>query len=118
MAPTFSRTPVIPEAPAPQIDTPLPGSLLPSEVWANLRVALRLSERELKIVQCVMALQEQDAIAASVGISEELVYRGLQRIYIKLKIGSRIELRMRVRSAIAAALRNPPDLALSANNQT
>jgi hypothetical protein len=101
MYPAGNRTP----APEPQ----LPELLPTSAVWSIVRESLRLSERELKIAQGVFAKQEQDIIAASNGFTPEFVYRSLQRIYIKLRIGSRRELNSRITEILAAHLKYPQD---------
>jgi DNA-binding CsgD family transcriptional regulator len=77
-------------------------SVLSYEAWLYLRNALRLSTRELRIVQCVFDDQAQDQIVSALFISPEVVYRTLQRIYIKLHIGSRQELVVRVMSEYLA----------------
>lgn len=103
MAPTLSSTLHNPLVPAPQPASPdLGSSPLPPEVWLQLRGVFRLSDRELQIVQRIFEEQEQDSIAQALGILPELVYRMTQRIYLKLHIGSRLELRSKVRSAYLA----------------
>jgi DNA-binding CsgD family transcriptional regulator len=72
--------------------------LLPTDVWRRLPGLHRLSDRELQIVQGIFVGQDQQHIALALGIGEDLVYRTIQRIYIKLRIGSRLELISRVRS--------------------
>jgi len=66
------------------------------QAWPLLARALRLSARELQIVQAVFDDRDAAVIAASLGITSEAVFRHLQRIYIKLRIGSRAELIARV----------------------
>ena len=95
--------------PRPEEEFNFPEILPTSAVWSIVRESLRLSERELKIAQGVFANQEQDAIAAANGFTQEFVYRSLQRIYIKLRIGSRRELNSRVTEILAAHLRYPQD---------
>jgi DNA-binding CsgD family transcriptional regulator len=81
-------------------------SLLTPEVWVHLRGLLRLSERELQILQGIFAEKEQEIIARALSISPEVVYRTTQRIYVKLRIGSRAELRSKVRSEYLAFAAN------------
>jgi DNA-binding CsgD family transcriptional regulator len=80
------------------------------DVWLHIRDSFRLSDRELQIVKGILAEQEQDVIAQALGVSGEIVYRTTQRIYIKLHIGSRRELREKVRSGyfLSEASRNLP----------
>jgi DNA-binding CsgD family transcriptional regulator len=81
-------------------------SPLPGDAWLPIRKSLRLSDLELRIAQEVFLGQEQDSIdsiASALAISPDLVYRTLQRIYIKLHIGSRRELNARVMSEYRAS---------------
>ena len=76
---------------------PTPGSaLLSDEAWLRLRDRLKLSDRELQIVQAIFEDQKQDNIAHSLGISPHSVNTYIQRIYSKLRIGSRPQLIVRV----------------------
>jgi DNA-binding CsgD family transcriptional regulator len=110
MAPTLSSRLQSPLVPAPQPAGPgLGSSPLSPEAWLQLRGLLRLSDRELQIVQGIFAEQEQDSIALALGISPELVYRTTQRIYIKLHIGSRLELKSKVRSAYLTFASTQPE---------
>jgi DNA-binding NarL/FixJ family response regulator len=87
--------------------TPQPelgGQFIPEEAWVQIRMDLRLSDRELGITQGVWNGQEQEAIALSLGVTSFVVYRTLQRIYIKLHIGSRLELKSRVWASYTAYL--------------
>lgn len=72
--------------------------LLSFESWAHLRDALRLSERELVIVQGIFSDEDPKNISLSLNISTDTFYTALQRIYVKLHIGSRAELIVRVMS--------------------
>jgi hypothetical protein len=69
---------------------------IPFEAWPYLAVSLRLSNRELQIVKGIFADRELEEIAHDNGANKEFVYRSLQRIFIKLGIGSRAELVVRV----------------------
>jgi DNA-binding NarL/FixJ family response regulator len=71
---------------------------LPYETWLRIRVKFHLSDRELAIVQGVCRNWDETTIASTMAISRDIVYRTVQRIYVKLHIGSRIELRARMRS--------------------
>jgi DNA-binding CsgD family transcriptional regulator len=76
-----------------------PGSaLLPCDVWRRLRDSLKLSDRELQIVQGIFEDQKQECIAYNLGISPHSVNTYIQRVYNKLSIGSRPQLIVRVMS--------------------
>jgi len=95
------------------VNTEIVGSRLAPELWLHVRETLRLSERELHIVQGICAEFEQDDIANVLQISPDVVYRITQRIYVKLRIGSRMELRAKVRSeCLAFAADDAPPVAL------
>jgi len=97
VAPTLSPIGCSPAVASPEFSSPVQG-ISPGVVWSLVRDTLRLSERELRITQGIFAGQEQASIAADLQISPEVVYRTTQRIYIKLRIGSRRELNLRVSS--------------------
>jgi DNA-binding CsgD family transcriptional regulator len=79
-----------------QTQTISESSAIDDDAWLHLGCSLRLSERELRIVQGIFDDQEQESIAAALGISADVVYRTVQRIYTKLRVGSRAELIVRV----------------------
>jgi DNA-binding CsgD family transcriptional regulator len=97
VAPTLSPIGCSPAVASPESISAVQG-LSPAVVWMLVRDALRLSDRELRITQGIFDGQEQASIAADLHISPEVVYRTTQRIYIKLRIGSRRELKLRVSS--------------------
>lgn len=76
--------------------------MLPGEVWVRLRDSLKLSDRELQIVQGIFEDQKQESIAYALGISPHSVNTYIQRIYTKLRIGSRPQLILRVMSEYLA----------------
>lgn len=94
---------------SPAEEYQLPEILPTSAVWSFVRQSLRLSERELRIAQGIFAGQDQDSIAAVNGFSSDFIYRSLQRIYIKNRMGSRRELNSRVTSIISSHLKYPQD---------
>jgi DNA-binding CsgD family transcriptional regulator len=82
-------------------------ALLPPSGWLYLRTALRLSDRELQIVQRVFDDQKEDLIAAELGISPHTVRTYFQRLYAKLSVASRAQLVVRVMAAYLAAAQPP-----------
>jgi DNA-binding CsgD family transcriptional regulator len=103
MLPTFSASCRGPAGSVRQLASPTLGSsLLPCDVWSRLRDSLRLSDRELQIVQGIFEDQKQESIAFSLGISPHSVNTYIQRIYSKLRIGSRPQLIVRVMSEYLA----------------
>ena len=94
MAPTTSSTNLITNGSA----------LFPADAWAHIRMALRLSDRELAVAKGIFAEQDTNEIAVETGIPADVVYRSTQRIYIKLHIGSRMELISRIKSEYRALL--------------
>ena len=77
--------------------------LLSSGIWPGLAEALRLSPREVQVVKAVFQDHKEESIAADLGISPHTVSTYLQRIYAKLRVGSRPQLIVRV---VAEYLRN------------
>jgi hypothetical protein len=105
MVPRISLIRQHPPEPSPALPGPDPGPVhLPAEIWFKLARVLHLSERETRIVQAVCADEEDNAIASRIGIPQERLYRAIQRIYVKLRIGSRAELKFMVRSVHLAHL--------------
>src|SRR5712691_9683626 len=71
-------------------------SLLPMSAWPRLGMALRLSPRELQIVQGVFDDRKEEGIAYEVGISPHTVNTYFQRLYAKLRVSRRPKLIVRV----------------------
>ena len=71
-------------------------ALLASGIWPNLAEQLRLSPREVQVVKGVFRDDKEESIAADLGISPHTVGTYLQRIYAKLRVGSRPQLIIRV----------------------
>jgi DNA-binding CsgD family transcriptional regulator len=76
--------------------------------WLHVGDSLRLSDRELLVVQGIFDDRELENIADILGVPTNVVYRTLQRIYIKLQIGSRAELVVRVMSEYVAFAADQP----------
>jgi DNA-binding CsgD family transcriptional regulator len=64
--------------------------------WRAVADRLNLSDRELEIVRGVLDDRKQSSIAAQLGISSHTVHTYLVRLYLKLRVSSRMELAMRV----------------------
>jgi DNA-binding CsgD family transcriptional regulator len=80
-------------------------TVLASGIWPGLAEQLRLSPRELQVVKGVFRDDKEESIAADLGISPHTVSTYLQRIYTKLRVGSRVQLIVRV---IGEYLREKP----------
>lgn len=86
-----------------------------SDAWQHIQKALRLSDRELRIVQEIYAGQEHyGSIALAIGVAPEVVYRSIQQIYVKLRIGSKLELKSRVMLQHMAFAAIEPELSFRA----
>ena len=71
-------------------------SLFPLSAWPRLGMALRLSPREMQIVQGVFEDRKEESIAYELGISPHTVNTYFQRLYAKLRVSSRPQLILRV----------------------
>src|ERR1700719_1112905 len=71
-------------------------SLFPLCAWPRLGMALRLSPREMQIVQGVFEDRKEESIAYELGISPHTVNTYFQRLYTKLRVSSRPQLILRV----------------------
>ncbi len=69
--------------------------LKPAE-WQALGAVLRLSPRELQVVQGVFDEQKEAALARQIGVSAPTVHTYLRRLYRKLGVASRVGLVIRV----------------------
>jgi DNA-binding NarL/FixJ family response regulator len=79
--------------------------LIPSGAWLHLARLLRLSSREMQIVQHVFDDRKLESIAFELGISPKTVETYFQRLYTKLHVSSRPQLILRV---MAVYLLFPP----------
>lgn len=112
---------------SPKIDTPtssgsdfranvFPGCRIFSEPeWLSLAGSLRLSERELEIVQRIFDDQTQAAAASQLGISPHTVHTYLERLYRKLDVNTRCAAVIRV---LAEYLRQHPGSRVAAVDDT
>ena len=71
------------------------GVLVPSQ-WEQLGQRLRLSKRQLQVVQCLFDDWTEAQIAMALGISEHTVHTHIERLYRKLEVRSRCDLIVRV----------------------
>lgn len=71
-------------------------SIFSDDLWRDLALALKLSQRELEIVQAVFDDHKESLIASNLGISSHTVHTHLERLYRKLEISSRVALVSRV----------------------
>jgi DNA-binding CsgD family transcriptional regulator len=84
-------------------------SLLPMNAWPRLGMALRLSPREMQIVQGVFEDRKEESIAYGLGISPHTVNTYFQRLYIKLRVCSRPQLIVRVMAEYLTMMPGMPD---------
>jgi DNA-binding NarL/FixJ family response regulator len=78
-------------------DKAQPGAaLLSNDTWPRIRVALRLSQRELQVMQGVFQDDKEESIANDLGISRHTVNTYVQRLYSKLRVSSRPQMIVRV----------------------
>ena len=89
----------------------LPGSagrsLISEDHWAEIGTTLRLAPRELQVVQGVFDDHKEFAIAHDLGISPHTVHTYLERVYRKLRVGSRVELVVRIIQELLTLIEQP-----------
>ena len=67
-------------------------SCISGQAWANTIAALGLSRRESEIVSCMLAgIDDEAAIADRLGVSRHTVHTYLERLYRKLRVGTRCQ---------------------------
>lgn len=86
---------------------PIGSALLSEADWAETAHALRLSGRELQIVQGVFDNHKETAIAADLGIAPRTVDTHLERLYRKLTVTTRVALVLRVMQAVLQSNARP-----------
>ena len=67
-------------------------SILPYDGWRTIAQSLRISNRELQIIQGIFDDQKEFAIADELMISVHTVHTHLERLYRKLGVSSRVAL--------------------------
>jgi DNA-binding NarL/FixJ family response regulator len=83
-------------------------SILSSNAWRRIAKSLRISDRELQIIQEVFDDQKEFAIADDLTISVHTVHTHLERLYRKLGVSSRVTLVLYILSEYLSSL--PPAL--------
>ena len=79
-------------------------SILPYAAWSMIANSLRISNRELQIIQGIFDDQKEFAIALDLTISVHTVHSHLERLYRKLGVGSRVELVLCILSEYLSSL--------------
>lgn len=89
--------------------TGCPGrSILTYDRWKTIAQSLRISNRELQIIQGIFDDQKEFAIADELMISVHTVHTHLERLYRKLGVSSRVALVLYILSEYLSLL--PPTL--------
>jgi DNA-binding NarL/FixJ family response regulator len=83
-------------------------SILSSNAWRRIANSLRISDRELQIVQGIFDDQKELTIADDLRISVHTVHTHLQRLYRKLGVNTRAGLILCILSKYLSSL--PPSL--------
>ena len=82
--------------------------ILPYAAWDTVAKSLRISDRELQIVQGIFDDRKEYAIAHELKISTHTVHTHLERLYRKLSVSSRLGLVLCIMSEYLSSL--PPAL--------
>ena len=83
-------------------------SILPYDAWKTIAKSLRISDRELEIIQGIFDDRKEFAIADELKISVHTVHTHLERLYRKLGVSSRIALVLYILSEYLSLI--PPAL--------
>lgn len=83
-------------------------SILRNDAWKVIAQSLRISKRELQIIQGIFDDQKEFAIADELMISVHTVHTHLGRLYRKLGISSRVSLVLYILSEYISSI--PPAL--------
>lgn len=74
----------------------MPQPLLPEFVWTHLTDKLRLSQREVDVIQRLCSDEPEAVIAHQLGISPHTVHSHMERLYRKLNVASRAQVVIRL----------------------
>jgi DNA-binding CsgD family transcriptional regulator len=77
-------------------NTPAGASLLSEVAWAEVARSLKLSAREVEIIQAVFDNLKEDAIAVNLGSSEHTIHTHLHRLFGKLRVTTRAQMVVRI----------------------
>jgi DNA-binding CsgD family transcriptional regulator len=83
-------------------------SILPHDAWTRIASSLRISDRELQIIQEIFDDRKESAIADDLTISVHTVHTHLERLYRKLGVSTRVGLVVHILSEYLSSL--PPTL--------
>src|SRR5215467_4195907 len=83
-------------------------SILPHDAWEVIANSLRISDRELEIIQGIFDDRKEYAIAQELKISVHTVHTYLERLYRKLGVSSRVTLVLYILSEYLSS--SPPTL--------
>jgi DNA-binding CsgD family transcriptional regulator len=83
-------------------------SILPYDAWRVIANSLRISDRELQIIQEIFDDRKESAIADDLTISVHTVHTHLERLYRKLGVSTRVGLILCILSEYLSSL--PPTL--------
>jgi DNA-binding CsgD family transcriptional regulator len=83
-------------------------SILPHDAWEVIANSLRISDRELQIIQEIFDDRKEFAIADDLMISVHTVHTHLERLYRKLGVSTRVGLILYIFSEYLSSL--PPTL--------
>ena len=79
-------------------------SILPYDGWKTISKSLRISDRELQIIQEIFDDRKEYAIADELKISVHTVHTHLERLYRKLGVSSRVALVLYILSEYLSSL--------------
>jgi DNA-binding NarL/FixJ family response regulator len=83
-------------------------SILSYDAWKTIANSLRISDRELEIIQGIFDDRKELAIADELKISMHTVHTHLERLYRKLGVSSRVALVLYILSEYLSSI--PPTL--------
>ena len=83
-------------------------SILPHDAWEVIANSLRISDRELQIIQEIFDDRKESAIADDLTISVHTVHTHLERVYRKLGVSTRVGLILCILAEYLSSLPPPP----------
>lgn len=82
-------------------------AFLPDSEWLAIAASLRLSQREVQILRCILNDDSEAAAAEALGMSPHTVHTHVERLYRKLGVNSRCQTAVRIFATYVALLEQP-----------
>lgn len=70
--------------------------ILPSDCWSRAAAALRLTTKDVEVLQALFRGDNEKEAAARLGVARRTFHGRLERLHVRLGVRSRVELLLRI----------------------